>query len=528
MTDLKKKLAEIAKGFRRELAKKFKVFELDWVLSYIEEQWSSWQRAFHRKLYVENPFYDNQEALEEAKKEFLKYGYRLDLIEKHYQDYQSLSFISNIKIDHSFWENELEKLRKKESSQFNSSKTQTSRSKKRKKKKETTQKKKRNLEIRDKNPKETQTEGRTLHELLLQHWEKELLKAYHEWELEEIERTRREFLAKIEEWLSLIQQFQDVMNDLSLEPGVLFDLSQGSLTSQDIAQLKKWAQILTNDEKLKELCDLLGKMRLAEQSSKQELVRKTELIEHLIEDYTVKEEFIGIKLGNELEYVLPQELALLKDEALSLLFDKKFVEKTLMSFALKGTQREQQEREIEILEEMKEKEKLGPIILCVDTSGSMSGTPETIAKAVALSISTRAIKQKRACYLINFSTSIATLDLSGKMGIKELIHFLGQSFHGGTDVAPALQEALKKIEEKKYKKADILVISDFVMSGLSNELQGQIQKAQAQKNDFYSLTIGHFAIESSLNKLFKRQWIYDPQKTSIFELNAIGREITSL
>ena len=38
------------------------------------------------------------------------------------------------------------------------------------------------------------------------------------------------------------------------------------------------------------------------------------------------------------------------------------------------------EVEEERLIEVEEEEKLGPMIICVDTSGSMQGSPETIAK----------------------------------------------------------------------------------------------------------------------------------------------------
>jgi uncharacterized protein with von Willebrand factor type A (vWA) domain len=70
------------------------------------------------------------------------------------------------------------------------------------------------------------------------------------------------------------------------------------------------------------------------------------------------------------------------------------------------------------------------MILCIDTSGSMQGMPETIAKAVALFMASKAREKKRSCYLINFSTGLATLDLAGEWGMDTLMGFLGMSFHG--------------------------------------------------------------------------------------------------
>ena len=51
-------------------------------------------------------------------------------------------------------------------------------------------------------------------------------------------------------------------------------------------------------------------------------------------------------------------------------------------------------------------------MLCIDTSGSMIDKREMVAKSVALYMANTATKQKRACYLINFSTNISSLDLT--------------------------------------------------------------------------------------------------------------------
>ena len=46
---------------------------------------------------------------------------------------------------------------------------------------------------------------------------------------------------------------------------------------------------------------------------------------------------------------------------------------------------------------------LGPIILCLDTSGSMRGARELVAKALALECMRGAHRQRRKCYLYAFS-----------------------------------------------------------------------------------------------------------------------------
>lgn len=45
----------------------------------------------------------------------------------------------------------------------------------------------------------------------------------------------------------------------------------------------------------------------------------------------------------------------------------------------------------------------GPILLCVDTSGSMRGARETVAKALALECMRAAKEQERDCYVFAFA-----------------------------------------------------------------------------------------------------------------------------
>ena len=49
-----------------------------------------------------------------------------------------------------------------------------------------------------------------------------------------------------------------------------------------------------------------------------------------------------------------------------------------------------------------EKQEKGPVIICIDTSGSMNGEPEDIAKSLSLFILLECIKEKRSCYIISF------------------------------------------------------------------------------------------------------------------------------
>lgn len=130
----------------------------------------------------------------------------------------------------------------------------------------------------------------------------------------------------------------------------------------------------------------LGKNSTNRTVGKIERVRSVTPVQAQLPDINSREEIIGIRLGRDLEHVLPSELALLADHDTSILFDLKYVESSLMCFDMNGIQNIHRHVETEEERRIKEAEKQGPFVICIDTSGSMKGSPETVAKAVALSL----------------------------------------------------------------------------------------------------------------------------------------------
>lgn len=355
-------------------------------------------------------------------------------------------------------------------------------------------------------------------------WQKTLDKAEHRWQMQQIKQKREQFLQQVKGQLDLLQSLQSIAEGLDMDPGLFMDLSKGNLSPGEIAQFKRWAEYIANNQSVKDLCELLGKMRGVEQSVRLQRVKTSRMVPGHVPDVNSREEIVGIRLGRDLEHVLPSEKALLSDPDSALLFDLKFVESRLMCFDMQGLQNRPEQIEIE--KPISEDDKLGPMILCIDTSGSMSGAPETIAKAVALYFTARARKQDRACYLINFSTGIETLDLSGEIGMEQVIRFLQLSFNGGTDAVPALEHGLEMMQQEDYEKADLLMISDFVMSGLPQNIMQKIDQQRVQGNQFNSLVIdsGYSARQTSTQ--FDNEWIYDPATQSVRELVNTQLEMT--
>ena len=112
--------------------------------------------------------------------------------------------------------------------------------------------------------------------------------------------------------------------------------------------------------------------------------------------------------------------------------------------------------------------------------------------------------------------------MSGKTSVAIVIKFLQRSFHGGTDVSPALTHALKIMEDRKYNRSDLLVISDFLMASVPESLQGMIRMAKEKGNRFYSLSIGDLFLSKRLEALFDNEWVYNPSDSSIRSIQAIA------
>lgn len=463
-----------------------------------------WDNGVQSHLNKENIFFEEQQKFKIAKRSLKQNNALIKDIEKDLSNFQSLAKKTKTSIQKDYWFKDIEKLKKL----YTSKKSKTV---KQKKKEEERQLSKCLI-------------SRTL---LQEQWGKLLDKEYVAWELKTLDEYRRKFLEKIKNWLELLQKLFDTLNDLSLNPGLLFDLSKGNISLSDIEVLKKWVEYISKDEGVKKLCDMMGRLKIAETNKRKELIKQIHITQEFIPDIDSKEEITGIRLGNDIEYALPHELALLGDEEISILFDMKFIEKRLLCFDMEGIQQKNVSIEKEVMAEVEYKEELGPIILCVDTSGSMHGAPETIAKAITLFMSTRAIEQKRKCFLINFSTSIETLDLSESMGMSKVIQFLQRSFNGGTDATPALEYATKLMKSKDYKKSDLLMISDFVMGELPKTLIEKIKKAHLNENKFYSLAIGDLFIEHAMKDIFNKEWVYNPDSQNIQTLQSVADTITS-
>ena len=293
------------------------------------------------------------------------------------------------------------------------------------------------------------------------------------------------------------------------ELGRLWDMSKGRWQKVNFDMLKKYAELLQRDIALRELAEMLGRMRQTEREYEEEVFADLKITPKWKAEHAAKSELVGIHESDDISSMLPAEVALLSGDITEVLFYKKFAEKKLQTFEYQVKALSYEEEQFQNKRQKAKEEAKGPFIICVDTSGSMHGTPETVAKTLCFALLKMAIRDNRKCCLISFSTAIETLNLTDmKNNLDKLIEFLSMSFHGGTDSAPAMHEALRMLETEDYKKADVVMVSDFVMPGFDEQTKNKILAAKENKTKFHSLLIGSSGNKNTI-KEFDNNWVYN-------------------
>lgn len=221
---------------------------------------------------------------------------------------------------------------------------------------------------------------------------------------------RSETLEDLYEHFDKIEEMMDILSAFEGELIRFWDLSKGSWASQGFDILKHYANLIENQPEIQQLAEYLGQMQGERDELIEELIQTTDFRVKYKVETAVQEEIVGVHENNDINHLIPSELSLLHDKTVETLFYLKFAESKLLTYNLQGTSGVEKEIDEERLEEREKKEEeSGPIIICVDTSGSMLGVPERIAKTLCFAILRIALLQNRHCYLISFSTGINTM-----------------------------------------------------------------------------------------------------------------------
>lgn len=201
-------------------------------------------------------------------------------------------------------------------------------------------------------------------------------------------------------------------------------------------------------------------------------------------EHSSKCDILGISTGNDLNALLPIELAHSADSELEDLFVYKYLTRKLQTFRYKS-EIMQPARRIET----KPARPKGPMIVCLDTSGSMAGKPEKIAHSLLIKLLEIADRQRRNCFLIAFSVSIQPIDVRKERA--RLLEFFSKTACGDTDATRMLEATFRLLKEgKEYMNADVLWVSDFKIPHSSPVFMEEIRRCREAGTHFYGLQIG--------------------------------------
>lgn len=222
--------------------------------------------------------------------------------------------------------------------------------------------------------------------------------------------------------------------------GLGFNNEPGANESKsDRAEIAAVFHRVRNSRRLAAIMEMAGKFRRAAQAKQRQKTLHG------------NDEMIGVELSGDISRLLPVELAQLADETFELDAMRRLVEKQSFCREYRGV----------------EKIGRGPIIVCVDESGSMDDDSKIIkAKAFALAMAWIARHQKRYCCLSSFSSSYQgryhVLPASGEWQSTELMAWLEGFFGGGTNLEYPMRTIPQMIDQlgAPKGKTDFILVTD--------------------------------------------------------------------
>jgi uncharacterized protein with von Willebrand factor type A (vWA) domain len=192
----------------------------------------------------------------------------------------------------------------------------------------------------------------------------------------------------------------------------------------------------------------------------------------------------GVERSADISRMLSSEAALRAHPATRKLWLARFVERSLLTYFAEASV----PRTIPALQyyapgvqRTHTRAELGPIIIILDTSASMRGADEIVAKAAAMQAVALAQMQRRPCYLYNFAGvgEIAEQALSFENdGLARTIALLSTTFGGGTVIDEPLRRAARRVASEQWRCADLLVLTDGGVYGLDGATLTTVEEAR--------------------------------------------------
>ena len=324
-----------------------------------------------------------------------------------------------------------------------------------------------------------------LRQFFMERWKRVLFDQEYSYQLASVERLCNHFVRKLQE-----------------QSNALLNMGEGGqgyaprlqwLTPQQDPELrlvlKKLAKMVARNPICQELQRTLGRRRSSSSASRRAV---TDFHSRHMLKHASPSDIVGVTEGAQLSHLLPSEYGLMADSRTEDVFLKRFAEGHLQMFDSYS----QVAQRVRVTEERGSDVSIpqaeGPFVVCVDSSGSMAGDPENLAKALVLAICTTAEEVNRRCAVVMFSDQINVLEFDNlSEGLPLLLRFFCDTFHGGTDPQQAISHAVSLLESRDYALADFLLLSDCCMESPMPLLNQRILHLQQRGTQFYTIAFGH-------------------------------------
>jgi hypothetical protein len=212
--------------------------------------------------------------------------------------------------------------------------------------------------------------------------------------------------------------------------------------------------------------------------------------EGLLRSILEQQETRGLCRSDDLARMLPSEACMLAkgrtQPVAKRLFFAKFVQQSLLSYERDGWHVQPTRVPNPLIREVRPTADRGPILLCIDTSGSMRGVREQVAKALTLECMRAAKEQERGCFVYCFSgpSDVRELELSvdAEGSIDRLLSFLEKVFNGGSDLNEPMKRCMDKLHKAEWSNSDVLIVSDGELRCPQEALMKQLVGAKDKWN----------------------------------------------
>ena len=203
-------------------------------------------------------------------------------------------------------------------------------------------------------------------------------------------------------------------------------------------------------------------------------------------EHSAKCDIQGVTVGQNLNSLLPSELAQCCDDELYDVFLLKYATHALQSFRHKSEVVKPLRNAAPIPARLK-----GPMIVCVDKSGSMRGEAEKVANSLLIKLLSIADREKRDLYIIAFSVDAQPFEARSNRA--QLLEFFKNQSHGDTNATEMLKTVFRLLDaNSRYMSADVLWVSDFKIPLTAKAYRKTLLEHRAEGTRFYGLKIGRF------------------------------------